>query len=281
MQYVNNVTIGSDPELFIVNTKTGRIVSSIGLIPGVKGRAYRPEGFDKGFGIQIDNILAEFNIPPVRDEESFIAAMNHMKEYIRDFVKQKNPDLDILCRASALIDADQLSSPEAKLFGCCPDFNAYTQSRNEAPKGNSTNLRTTGCHIHCGYDNPTIPTSIALIKYMDFYLGVPSVLIDKDNRRRTLYGKAGCFRLTDYGFEYRVLSGYFISSDSLMSWMYNQTMEAIKAYNSDIDNYARDLEEYDTSECLPDPDLIQKIINTGNAKMAKEMVEDCDIQLIH
>ncbi len=60
---LTNVTIGADPELFIVNEKTGKIVSSIGLIPGEKGNAYK-EGMPEGFGLQIDNILAEFNVPP-------------------------------------------------------------------------------------------------------------------------------------------------------------------------------------------------------------------------
>ena len=54
-------------------------------------------------------------------------------------------------------------------------------------------------HIHIGYDNNNIDASLRLVKYLDLYLGVPSVLKDKDKRRRSLYGKAGCFRLTSYG----------------------------------------------------------------------------------
>ena len=50
-----------------------------------------------------------------------------------------------------------------------------------------------------GYENPDVDTSLALVKYMDVFLGVPSVIKDKDTKRRSLYGKAGCFRLTDYG----------------------------------------------------------------------------------
>ena len=64
-----NVTIGSDPELFIINKKTNKVVSSIGLIPGEKGNPYRTKDMPEGFGLEIDNILAEFNpaaIPPPR-----------------------------------------------------------------------------------------------------------------------------------------------------------------------------------------------------------------------
>lgn len=31
------------------------------------------------------------------------------------------------------------------------------------------------------------------------YLGIPSVVMDPDTKRRTLYGKAGDFRLKAYG----------------------------------------------------------------------------------
>ena len=54
-------------------------------------------------------------------------------------------------------------------------------------------------HLHLGYENPNIDTSLMLVKYLDMYLGVPSVLRDTDSRRRSLYGKAGCFRLCRYG----------------------------------------------------------------------------------
>ena len=50
-----------------------------------------------------------------------------------------------------------------------------------------------------GYENPDVDTSLALVKYMDAFLGIPSVVKDKDKKRRSLYGEAGCFRLTDYG----------------------------------------------------------------------------------
>lgn len=110
-------TIGSDPELFIVNTKTGKVVSSIGLIPGEKDNAFREKTWAKGFGLEIDNILAEFNIPAVKTKAAWVKHMNFMKDYIREFVKKVNPDLDIACTASMMVDDDQLNSEEAKLFG--------------------------------------------------------------------------------------------------------------------------------------------------------------------
>ena len=105
---VTGVTIGADPELFLVNNKTGEVVSSIGIIPGEKGNPYRSKDMPEGYGLEIDNILAEFNIPPVSSKEDFIEAMTYMKNYIKKFIKAKNPNLDILCKASMIVNEDQL-----------------------------------------------------------------------------------------------------------------------------------------------------------------------------
>lgn len=254
-----NVMLGSDPELFIVNTKTNKVVSSIGIIPGEKGNAYRSPDMPEGYGLQIDNILAEFNIPPTRVKEEFLASMNYMKTYIRDYVKKINPDLDIMCVSSAFVDPDQLNSKEAKEFGCSPDYNAYTQDVNPKPKGESTNLRSVGVHLHVSYDNPNIETSIELIKYLDMYLGIPSVALDPDNERRKLYGKAGCFRLCKYGLEYRSLGGYMISSDKMINFMWDGVMRAISAYNYNLPR-------------IPD-DVLQDVINTNDREKAKELIK--------
>ena len=256
---VRNVMVGSDPELFIVNTKTGKVVSSIGLIPGKKGEAYRTPEMPEGCGLQIDNILAEFNIPPARTRDEFLISIEYMKTFIREYVKNVNPDLDIMCASSAMVDTDQLQSDEAKEFGCCPDYNAYTEDVNVAPEGTKTNMRSTGCHIHVSYDNPNTAASLLLIKYLDMYLGIPFVVLDPDKKRRELYGKAGCFRLCKYGFEYRTLGGYAISSNELIKFMWKGVMKAIEAFNN--------------ADVLIDSNTVQYVINNSDVEMAKELIK--------
>ena len=256
---LDNVTIGADPELFLINSKTGDVVSSIGIIPGEKGEPYRSDDMPEGYGLEIDNILAEFNIPPVRNKEDFIEAMDYMKKYIKKFIKAKNPELDILCKASMMVNEDQLQSPEAKLFGCSVDYNAYTEAPNPKPQGERTNLRSAGFHIHIVYDDCNVDTSLMLIKYLDMYLGVPSVLKDTDTKRRSLYGKAGCFRLTPYGLEYRVLSSYFLSTKATLSWVWNGICRAIEAYNLGCP--------------LADSELVQKAINESDKELATKLVK--------
>ena len=255
---LSNVTIGADPELFIINEKTKKVVSAVGLIPGEKGNPWRSDDMPEGFGLETDNILAEFNIPPVKDGINFVNNIVYMQEYIDKFVKSKNPDLGIKCIASRTVPASELQSDQAKLFGCDVDYNAYTMKANPKPKGTSTNLRSAGFHIHMGYENPDVDTSLALVKYMDAFLGIPSVVKDKDEKRRSLYGKAGCFRLTDYGVEYRVLSSAMMSSPSKLSFIWKQLQKVMGAYQI---GYA-----------LPSIDLVQEAINSSDVELAKQLI---------
>lgn len=260
---LNNITLGSDPELFIFDSANNKIISSDGIIPGKKGDPYKPEELPSGYGLEVDNILAEFNIPPATNKKDFILSFEVMKKYIKEYVSKINPNFTILCKASAIIDDDQLDSDVARLFGCDPDFNIYLERQNPKPVATNTNLRTTGTHIHIGYDNKNTRTSLALVKYMDMFLGVPSILRDKDSQRRELYGKAGSFRLTKYGLEYRVLSGYFIKNTELIGWLYDQTMKAINAFENNVP--------------LIDDEAMEDVINNNNIELAKELITKFNI----
>lgn len=226
----NHFTIGADPEMFIINEKTGSVVSSIGLIPGEKGNPWRDPSWAPGFGIEIDNILVEYNIPPVNTKEDFINVVEFMKDYINKFVKNINPNFGILCASSKMVDEDQLNNPIAQLFGCCPDFNCYTGAPNPRPRGEKTNLRSAGFHVHYGYENPDIDTSVYMVKLFDLFLGLMSLLFDTDRKRRSLYGKAGCYRLTSYGVEYRTLSSKMGESKTTIGLIYDGVLAATQAF---------------------------------------------------
>ena len=55
-------------------------------------------------------------------------------------------------------------------------------------------------HIHVGCTGGmSVDEVISFVKYFDQYVVLPSILVDTDTRRRSLYGTAGCFRMTSYG----------------------------------------------------------------------------------
>ena len=252
-------TIGSDPELFIVNQKTNKVVSAIDKIPGHKEEPYR-EGLPEGFGLQTDNILAEFNVPPVTNESDFIANIEFMKSYIDNKVKEINPNLGILCQASARVPAKELKHPQAREFGCSPDYCIYTKGPNAVTEASNTTLRSSGFHLHVGYENNNIDTSLVMLAYVDAFVGVPSILYDTDTERRSLYGKAGCFRLTNFGFEYRTLSSYWIGTKSRLQFIYRQLIYALEAFER---GYG-----------LPDPAEVRNTINSNDIENAQRLIDE-------
>lgn len=113
--------------------------------------------------------------------------------------------------------------------------------------------------MHLGYDNPNVETSLLLVKYFDAFLGVPSILLDGDTKRRNLYGKAGAFRLTDYGLEYRSLSSVFLKTKTNLNFVWDGIMRVIKAYNLQIP--------------LPPADEVQAAINNSDSVLAKQLID--------
>ena len=254
-----NYLFGSDPEAFLTD-ETGKIITAIGKIPGTKQTPYQPKDLPKGFGLQTDNILVEFNIPPIQTEQQLVDNMNRMKDYIQKYLLDTGyTNLKIECKASAIVEMDQLLDEQSFVFGCDPDYSCYTENQNPTPSLTNPFLRSAGCHFHIGYKDTTFQKGIELIKYMDMFLGVPSVLFDKDTDRRSLYGKAGSYRFQAHGIEYRTLSSYFISSNETISFCYKQLEKAVDAYENHIALIAKE--------------EIFEVINNNNFDLANELIK--------
>lgn len=253
---MENVKIGADPELFLA--KNGEIISAEGLIGGSK-KEPRPIS-KEGHAVQEDNVMIEFNIPASESKEDFIFNINFVKSYLETLADMKGCTLNF--DASAVLDDKYLSTDQAQEFGCEPDYNLYLRDENPRPEGTG-NLRSCGGHIHVGYDNPSENMTMQVVYAMDLVLGLESLALDKDDRRKLLYGKAGSFRFKPYGFEYRTLSNFWIANDELIGWAYDKTLEAIALVESG--KIAGLVKEYS--------ELAEKAINTNDKELALHILE--------
>lgn len=256
---IKGLTIGADPEMFLYSETEEKFVPVCGLVGGTKKEPIPVT--KEGHSLQEDNVMVEYTIPPCATRREFIDNIMFMRNYIDDTIL-KPKGLVSKCIASATFNAEDLKSDQALEFGCQPDFNAYTYEPNVVNRENIL-LRTSGGHIHIGYDKPSFVKSIEIVKALDLYLGLPSLMLDTDTERRKMYGKAGAYRIKSYGVEYRVLSTFWTASEELISWAFNATQQAIDFVN--------------TGGIITNEADIIHAINTADAEIAKEILSDYNI----
>lgn len=267
---MSQILIGSDPEVIL--TKNGSPFSSVGLLGGTKTH---PRKSTHGW-IQEDNVLAEYNIEPAATAEEFIN--NHLL-VLRDLTDIIKPlGLEYAVKASALYASDQLLTLQAITAGCEPDYDAWNLTVNSPPPIGFSNLRSAGGHLHVSFPiTDEDDDRINLVRTMDILLGVPSVLMDEDLERRKLYGKAGAHR-PKYkeeghpydGVEYRTLSNFWLSSEKLMAWAFNQTVKAVER----MPEFVSLIE----SDGIDVPGIMD-CINTGDKKFAENFCSYYDIEV--
>lgn len=212
------ITLGADPEVFFYTPTSGRLVSAIGKVGGTKED---PRPLGDGYFVQEDNVAAEFNVPPASSPSEWDEHIEKGVALVQG-IAQKN-ELFLYPGASFSFDPEELNHEKAQEFGCDPDYNAWTMLPNDRPCATDATFRTCGGHVHVGGEfNP-----IAVIRAMDLFLGVPSIVLDKDTERRKLYGKAGAFRIKPYGVEYRTLSNFWIFESKFRLWVWEATLKAV------------------------------------------------------
>lgn len=241
----DQITIGADPEFFLAD-KNGFFASAHSLIPGTKHEPHSVEGG----AIQVDGVAAEINTIPARSFSEFRQSIDQLREAV---IKHA-PGHSVLRATTVQINRQNI--PEENLvLSCESDFDSYEQDINPILDATS-DYRSAGGHVHIGgiFNKKTsllrrYKDASRLGRLMDKYVGVYSVIWDKDQRRRETYGKPGAIRVKSYGIEYRTLSNAWLFNEKIMAFVYNQTLKAVEAYQAGEDNT-------DT--------IIKSIINSGD-----------------
>ena len=256
--------LASDPEMFTKDSNN--IITSVAGMLGCD--KWNKLKVSDGVNIQEDNVLVEFDIAPC---DSFAGFNKLLKEGIDASRKIISPfGYDIAEGVSSHIysDAEIASFHESVLeFGCVPDFNGVTGSQNPRPQAFHTGLRSAGGHIHFGFSDDvqvTQQTQSKMTVMCDLFLGLTSLLLDSDNRRRELYGQAGSIRYKDYGIEYRSLSNFWIFEEAKRKWAYDQAVKAFAAMKNDDHFYEL--------VAMVNPMEIQRVINQDDKAMAESYI---------
>ena len=198
--------VGADIECFLADEETYEPIPCVGLVPGTKECPLPMEGLPKGYALQEDNVMLEFNIPPAKTYTAFTASVSKARSYMYDYINKKRPNTEILFQTDMLFKAKDLTSPQAQLIGCEPDLDAYHGGAVRTIRDNKLGRwRSAGGHIHLGGDFQC-PDFVAAL-FCDVALGLACDLSGiMDNRRAEWYGQPGVFRSKPYGIEYRTPS---------------------------------------------------------------------------
>jgi hypothetical protein len=221
----NHVTIGADPEFFLVDSKTGKRVNAWEVLPSKR----EPVEFRDSPGtprMYWDGLQAEFAFGSGHGKcmEGFTSRLGVAISKLLETVNAKRPGTTLAAQPVMEVPVEELLSYKEDYvrFGCEPSRNAYGHPWVEVKNCFEETLRPAGGHIHFGLEAGGMKndeeTVLRCVKAIDAIGGVATVGIfegiDHPGRRKN-YGRAGEYRKTPYGFEYRVLSN---------AWLYNPTM---------------------------------------------------------
>lgn len=263
-QYIINGKVGSDVEFFVAKPD-GTVVSAEGFIPGTKENP-KPFG-SSGYATQLDNVLAEGNIPPAMSYDRFAAYIKTLRGHMDKNILKAH-GLKTLAIPSFKMADEFLQTENAKKFGCDESLNAWTLETEVVTPDVVPNLRTAGFHVHIGYDNPSKEVNVALARLMDVVLGLQTVLKEPASDRSKLgYGRSGSFRHQPHGMEYRTLSSWWADKPSRVAYVGYAALQCASALNlaSAIDILKQ------VTAIGKD---VQQIINTRDKKQATALLAE-------
>ena len=203
-------TIGFDPEFFVAQKGYRTPIPVCGLIGGTKA-APKSLPMD-GYFYHEDNVVAELGVPPASDPYEACEVLTTGMNLLNAKLKEKG--LRKIYHAEYEFSPEQLNTPQAREFGCDPDYDAYTggvKPRRGVPDFGA--YRFAGGHIHLGGTFNCPAFVVALL--CDLALATRGYINDDNLRRREWYGRAGSFRVKDYGIEYRTLDSMWTKYDDV------------------------------------------------------------------
>lgn len=230
---MKQILLGCDPEAFLYDTAKGKFIGANGVVPGTK---YEPAPLKDGM-VQVDGLAIEFGIRPAASREEWLYNLNSVQSEINAMLPK---NVEIRYQSTAVFDQDELDiqPPECLQFGCNPEWNAITGRRlppPRVPRHLPRGFRSAGGHIHVGWTSNVFdkmnPEFMELCSRFikQFTEDVPKYLVQAEGCQRFhLYGRAGNFRPTSYGVEWRTPSNFWVASQDTQGLIYDEVIKSAK-----------------------------------------------------
>lgn len=229
----NNVTIGSDPEIFVRDEKEN-LIPAFEFLPKRKNavlsldsvQCYNNKVYWDGFQAEFDTWSGEclaWQVDSIRQG----------LKTVLDEARKHNPKAKLSTKVVEYLDFETLdnTSDEHAAFGCDPVLNVYGHKGVSGLSPKEIPYRSAGGHIHFGTSNENKDKVEKSIKALDAILGVACVSLfgDMDDpMRRQMYGLAGEYRLPKHGIEYRVLSNTWLCHPLITNIVFDLARKALK-----------------------------------------------------
>lgn len=262
----DQITLGSDPEIMIVN-KDNTVIPAWEFLPQQPDHKPKVKNFNYADAAAFyDGVQAEFTTIPAICLAYHIDSVRTGLLNVLNAARKKFPDCKLSTAAAIDIPQDILDTAEETyvMLGCAPSFNVYPDIQPiEVPNPRALQIRFAGGHIHLGKhlsDQQIEPA----IKALDAIVAISiTACLEglEDPRRRQYYGRPGEFRLPPHGIEYRTLPSAILYHPALTHLSFDLARQTLWSVGK---GYTR------LFECTED-EVRDAIINS-DVKLARKII---------
>lgn len=255
-------TVGSDPEVFVENKETGKVIPSWHFL----GSKEKPNLVAMGQKAYWDGYQAEFTVQSYGCLSYMVDSVRYGLKTVYELAKNKDPKATLSSKTIIEVPMEELAVTEEEYveFGCKPSFNAYGLTADLGLGGRNITFRSSGGHIHFGFGQRSQSAVNRMVKLLDAVLAVGCVSLfrnfDSPHRRR-YYGLPGEYRLPKHGMEYRPLSNAWMFHPVTTNLIFDLARNICGAAINGLDKF------YDATE-----DEIIKTILYCDVEMARKII---------
>jgi hypothetical protein len=263
-------TSGADPEIFVVDKITGKVIPAFAFLPDKKQPLIFFDSSDYRITAFWDGFQAEFTTRAFGCMQEMCRSLQSgLLETLRQ-AKAKFPNAILSPESVVEIDSEILQTipDHHAALGCSRSENAYGTPHIQVENPRMLPFRFAGGHMHFGENGIAAAPDEKIIEWvrvLDSLVGVASVLWFQGMEnpiRRQFYGRAGEYRRPKHGLEYRTLGNAWLRHPAIFHLVYGFARTSLQFARSGLAKYME--------VC---PEQVKEVIDSYDIKGAKEIVQ--------